>query len=52
MKSEGVRKENSLGGQLCGYKGSLTLQNMTCMELLKKVKALEDPNSEAFHFFF
>lgn len=48
---EGVR-ENALGGELCRYTGSLMGQNVACVELFKKVKTLEAPNSEAFCFSF
>lgn len=42
MKGEGVREKNILGGELCTSK----------RELLKKMKALEAPNSEALYFSF
>lgn len=42
VKGEGDREENILGGELCTSK----------RELLKKMKALEAPNSEALYFSF
>lgn len=47
---KGKRIKNILGGELCRYRCSFMGQNMACLELLKKVKTMKAPISEAFYF--
>lgn len=51
-KGKRIKEKNILGGELCRYRCSLMGQNMAYLELLKKVKTLKAPISEASYFSF